>query len=106
MIAIHDAFTRFIPPFVRASIKRAWGSLHQLFVSHPHETGETYAEHLLFTVKMGLRIASCGILLLVHGLLPFTFRRTVSMQIEKIYAILKGRIPKRRLEELDASWDI
>lgn len=97
---------RLMPPEAKQKLLERLLQLRDLFVSHPEETGETYMEHLAFTVKMGLRIITCGILLLVHGLFPFTFRRTVSMQIEKIYAILKARIPKKRLQEIDENWQI
>jgi hypothetical protein len=97
---------RVIPLEAKQKLSEWLLQLKYLFVSHPRETGETYMEHLAFTVKMGVRIVTCGVLLLIHGLFPFTFRRTVSMQIEKIYAILKGRIPKNRLQEIDENWQI
>lgn len=79
------------------------GEVEKLFTEHPHETGETYGQHLLFTIKMGSRIIACGTAILVHGLLPFTFKRTTSRQIEEIYMILRRRIPLKRREELRAA---
>jgi NADPH:quinone reductase-like Zn-dependent oxidoreductase len=97
---------RLITPERRQAVKDRLEQLGRHFTAHPEETGETYLEHLIFTLKMGGRITSCGILLIIHGVFPFTFRRTVSAQIEKIYAILKGRIPRQRLNDLDENWQI
>ena len=78
----------------------------RLFTEHPYETGETYLQHLWFTARMSVRILLCASCLMVHGVLPFLFRKTTSSQIEKIYAILKKRIPKSRLESIDQNWQI
>ncbi|MBY0354850.1 MAG: hypothetical protein K2Q12_03870 [Rickettsiales bacterium] len=80
--------------------------VRNLFSSHPAETGETYAQHLIFTIKMGVRILTCGVLLLVHGALPFTFRRTVSAQIKKIYRILDARVASMSDSDKGNHWDI
>ena len=71
------------------------------FNEHPNQAGETYLQHLWFTTKMAMRFLYISIVLLIHGLIPFTFTRTASQQTEKIYLIMKSRIPKSRLEEID-----
>lgn len=76
------------------------------FTEHPHQTGETYLEHLKFTTKMTSRLAYTSFVLFVHGVFPFLFTREASIQIEKAYGIMKSRIPKKRLEEIDLTWDI
>lgn len=76
------------------------------FTEHPHETGETYIEHLKFTIKMTSRLLYTSIVLFTHGVFPFLFMKTASQQIEKLYGIMKSRIPKKRLEEIDLNWDI
>ena len=97
---------RILPQEMRIRVLQALQNTRHKFTDHPEETGETYAEHLVFTVQMGARIITCGTLLLIHGLLPFSFRHTVSKQIEKIYAILKARVPKHRMNDIDANWQI
>jgi hypothetical protein len=72
------------------------------FTTHPHETDETYRQHLWFTIRMGVRFLWVSLLLVTHGLFPFLFTRTASRQIERIYLIMKGRIPKSRRAEIDA----
>lgn len=84
---------------IRADVQRA-------FTEHPSQTGETYFQHLWFTLGMALRLVSCAAVLLTHGLLPFLFTRTASAHIEAIYAIMKGRIPKARRDEIDIQRDI
>ncbi len=76
------------------------------FTEHPQDTGETYGEHLLFTVKMTGRLFYSSVVLLIHGLLPFLCTRTASMQIEKIYGIMRSRIPQSRRDEINRSFDI
>lgn len=72
------------------------------FTGHPHETGETYLEHLWFTLNMSLRFMLVTLIMLAHGFFPFLLTRAASRQTERIYGIMKGRIPKWRREELDA----
>ena len=66
-------------------------SLHEAFIEHPHETGETYLQHLLFTTKMSGRFLYIAFAIMVHGIVPFLFTRTASQQIELIYGIIKAR---------------
>ena len=72
------------------------------FTGHPEETGESYLQHLWFTVSMAGRFLFVTTVLVLHGLFPFALQRAASLQIEKIYGIMKSRIPKKRREELDA----
>lgn len=97
-----------ITPEQKQKAEALKSDVEKLFTEHPAATGETYLEHLWFTIRMGARIISCGSILVVHGIFPFLFTKTVSLQIEQIYAILKNRIPKQRLQEIDdtRNWDI
>lgn len=74
--------------------------LSRLFTEHPRDTGETYMEHLLFTVRMGTRIGVTALFLLVHGVFPFLFTRTASQRMENIWAVLKER--KQKSQQLRA----
>lgn len=80
----------------RDKIRELAQQLHKIFTEHPAATGETYLEHLWFTVSMSTRFVIVSAILLTHGILPFTFTRTASNRIEKIYAIMKDRALKTR----------
>lgn len=80
--------------------------VERAFTEHPQDTGETYSEHLLFTIKMTGRLLYSSTVLMIHGLLPFLCTRTASMQIEKIYGIMRSRIPQSRRDEINRSFDI
>ena len=76
------------------------------FTNHPEEAGETYLQHLWFTVRMALRFVYAGIILLTHGVFPFLLTRSASSQIEAIYRIMKTRIPKTRRDEIDIDYSV
>lgn len=76
------------------------------FNRHPSETNETYCEHLWFTTKTSLRFAAVGIILFTHGIFPFFFTRTASKQIERIYIIMRSRIPLQRREVIETQYEI
>lgn len=80
--------------------------LFRAFTAHPHETGETYFEHLRFTLGMAGRCAFVSAIIVVHGLFPFLMPRTASRHIEELYLTVKGRIPKARRAEMDAAYEL
>lgn len=104
----------FVRPYVerittqdqRRKASELYNAALSVFTQHPQETGESYLQHLAFTLKMGARIVTCGALLLIHGFFPFTFRRTVSTQIKKIYAILNDRGSMKSSQITDSNWEI
>ncbi len=65
--------------------------LHQRFTEHPQATNETYFEHLLFTLGMGAKLLLTGLVVIIHGLLPFLFTRTASRQMKRIWGIMSHR---------------
>ena len=75
------------------------------FGKHPLETGETYWQHLWFTLRMSARFFYIGLAIVVHGLFPFLCVRTASNEIQKVYGIMKTRVPKMRRES-DTQYDI
>lgn len=77
-----------------------------LFTQHPKDTNETYLQHLWFTVTISSQLLLAAITLLLHGIFPFIFTRTTSSQIEKLYLIMKSRIPQSRRETLDTEYEI
>lgn len=74
---------------------------HLQFTRHPEETGETYFEHMGFTLVMGMRFIFIGVVILVHGILPFTFIRTASNQVMQVYRIMRMRVPKAQKEKME-----
>ncbi|MDG2243378.1 MAG: DUF6356 family protein [Rhodospirillaceae bacterium] len=63
-------------------------SLKRLFSEHPKSVNETYLEHLMFATGFGLRMLIGGLACVVHGLLPFLFKRTGSQCVCELHAQL------------------
>jgi hypothetical protein len=78
--------------------------IFRAFTQHPHETGETYLQHLRFTLGMALRFALVSMIITIHGFFPFLMPTTASRYIEKLYWVMKGRIPKARRDVIDAAY--
>lgn len=92
-------------PFDKAKTQ-AWleqtrRNIIRLFVTHPHETGETYWQHLYFTLGMSSRFLYCWLALFIHGIFPFWFTRTGSSQIEKMHSIMQERVQRPKPPTLD-----
>jgi hypothetical protein len=62
--------------------------LKRLFCEHPKSVNETYFEHLMFATGFGLRMLIGGLACVVHGLLPFLFKRTGSQCVCDLHAQL------------------
>ncbi len=60
----------------------------KLFTEHPASVGESYGEHLAMASGFGLRMILGGCACLVHGLLPFLFVRTGSVQISELHSVM------------------
>lgn len=80
--------------------------VNRAFTEHPQDTGETYWQHLWFTTTMCGRFIYAMTVLLIHGLFPFLLVRAGSRQIERIYGIMKSRIPKARRDEIDLDYSV
>jgi hypothetical protein len=85
---------------------RAYRKLLRAFTSHPAQTQETYLQHLWFTTKTSLRFVALGALLFTHGVFPFLLTRTASNQVERIYLLMRSRIPQPRREIIESQYDI
>ena len=59
--------------------------LKRLFNEHPNSVGETYVEHAASAFSFGLAMIGAGLACLIHGVLPFAFKRTGSEQVAKLY---------------------
>lgn len=76
------------------------------FTHHPEETGETYLQHLGFTLRMGARFIYTTTVLIIHGLFPFLLTRAASRQIEIIYTIMRARVPKARRDAIELDYQV
>lgn len=80
--------------------------MERAFTDHPQETGETYGKHLWFTVKMTSRMVFTAVLLFIHGIFPFLLTRAASSQFERMYRILRSRIPEARRNQINSQPDL
>ncbi len=89
---------------MKATCRALRDHFRQSFTAHPHETGETYGEHLWFTLSMASRFALVSAVILIHGIFPFLMTHTASRKIEKIYGVIKGRAAKAPRAPADAAY--
>lgn len=89
---------------MRSKTRMLRESMVVAFTEHPRMTGETYWQHLWFTIGMGVRLCYAMLVLLIHGVFPFLLTRAASTQIEAIYRIITARIPKARRDEIDLDY--
>jgi uncharacterized NAD(P)/FAD-binding protein YdhS len=90
-----------LPERHKHEVWRVAKEVEKAFTEHPEATGETYLQHLWFTFTMAVRFAYTSTAIMLHGLFPFLCTRTASNQIERVYAIMKSRIPLHRREAID-----
>lgn len=69
-----------------------------IFTHHPHSVGETYFEHLKFTVFIFVYLIITAFATLTHGLIPFLFTTTGSARIRRLNDIVQSRIHKPQQE--------
>jgi hypothetical protein len=90
----------------RAKARAVRAEINRAFTEHPEDTGETYLEHLWFTVSMSARFFYATVVIMIHGFFPFLLTRTASNQIDAIYRIIKQRIPKSRRQAMDEDYHV
>ncbi|MDP2206377.1 MAG: DUF6356 family protein [Alphaproteobacteria bacterium] len=76
---------------LKARLKPLLETAHRAFTEHPAAAGETYWQHLLFTLGMGARLMFAGFVILLHGILPFALTYTGSKHLKKCNKILSER---------------
>lgn len=64
------------------------------FTRHPHEVGETYAEHMGVAGGFGLTMLVGGICVMIHAVFPFLFVQTGSRTMAKLHKRMTGRVDK------------
>jgi hypothetical protein len=69
------------------------------FTDHPRQAGETYWQHMCFTVGMAVRLWVCSFLLLLHGILPFTLTHAASNRMKTCQKILAERAARTGFDE-------
>lgn len=77
-----------------------------LMTDHPRQAGETYWQHFRFTVGMACRLGVCSILLLGHGILPFTLTHAASDRIKACNRILADRAARTGFNEIEGGFGI
>ncbi len=103
---VQRAANRFLASRLWRKVGEVYRKLVGVFTLHPAQTHETYLQHLWFTMRMSLRFAALGVILLTHGIFPFVFTRTASLEIEKVYLIMRSRIPKTRRDAIESEYEI
>jgi hypothetical protein len=83
----------------KVKVEELGEEVKHVFTEHPHATGETYLEHLWFTLRMSGRMLWASFAILIHGIFPFLFTKTGSNEILALYTIMKNRIPASKLLE-------
>ena len=69
------------------------------FTEHPHQIGETYAEHFATATGFGTAMLVGGLACLVHAVLPFLCTTTGSQTIRRLHnRMVLNRTAPRPLE--------
>lgn len=68
--------------------------LIKAFGDHPKHAGESYLQHLFFTLKMVVVMFFTSIALLIHGIFPFVFTKTASNNFKNMNNKLQERVAK------------
>ena len=66
--------------------------MSNIFTKHPNEFGYNYFEHLWGAWKYSLILLGLFIIALIHSILPFSFKETVSNKIVKMADEHKNKI--------------
>ena len=61
--------------------KNGLHALLELFTEHPRSVGESYGEHLFFTIKIAFYLILTAICAVLHGLFPKILQTTTSDRI-------------------------
>jgi len=58
--------------------------MKKLFTAHPHSVGETYFGHFYYAVTSGLTMLVAGVVIIIHGIFPFLFKKMGSTLLLKL----------------------
>jgi len=59
--------------------------MKNIFTEHPKSVGESYIKHMLFAIKVGLKLILWGFVAIIHAMFPFIFKTYVSSNIKKLH---------------------
>jgi len=77
---LKQALTWLLSERHRAQARTVRAEVTHAFTAHPNATGESYLQHLWFTITMAARFFYAMTVLMIHGLLPFLLVRAASSQ--------------------------
>ena len=60
--------------------------IRKLFLDHPREVGETYAEHLLVAGRFGAEMVAGGVACMLHAVVPALFKTAGSGTVSRLHA--------------------
>lgn len=72
--------------------------IDRLFLRHPREVGESYAQHMRVATRFGFLMMRAGFACAIHGLVPAWFTRTGSSTVKQLYGEMQQRQPAFREE--------
>ena len=72
----------------------------KLFLEHPREVGETYAQHAAFASSYGWRLLGAGACAFIHALVPALHKTTASDRVRAMAVELNGRAKLAREERM------
>jgi hypothetical protein len=68
--------------------------LDRIFLAHPRTVGESYLEHSVFALRIGLRLVLAGMAALLHAIVPSLCETTASRIILAMNADILARRAK------------
>ena len=74
--------------------------MKNIFTEHPKSIGESYFKHFVFAVSTGIKLLLWGLIAVIHGILPFTFKTYVSSRIKELYHKINKRWCKSKIKNL------
>lgn len=63
----------------------------RIFTDHPASVGESYLEHAAFASRFSLTLFGAALAALIHAILPFTFEKTASTTVARLYERTRNR---------------
>jgi len=75
-------------------------AFEQLFLEHPQEVGETYAEHAAASSRYGWRLLRASACAFIHALVPGLHKTTASDRVRAMAVELNGRAKVAREERM------
>jgi len=72
----------------------------KLFLEHPQEVGESYAEHAAAASRYGWRLLEASACAFIHALIPGLHKTTASDRVRAMAAELNGRAAIAREERM------